>query len=95
MSQKHGEPAVVLETLPNRMLLVANQDGEKIAVHVSGAMRVAVTRLIAGDAVRIERSPFDATKGRIIGVERGHPERVRAAPNESTRDHDQTPERLP
>lgn len=79
---------MVLEPLPNKMLLVETRDGAKVAVHASGAMRIAVVRLLPGDAVRIERSPFDGTKGRIIGVDRGHPARVRSAPNETRRAHD-------
>ncbi len=77
-----GEPAVVVECLPNRMLSVETRDGQRLAVHASGAMRVAVVRLVVGDAVRIERSPFDGGKGRIVGIDRGYPARVRTAPNE-------------
>ena len=83
--------AVVLETLPNKMLLVETRHGAKLAVHASGKMRVALVRLVPGDAVRIERSPFDATKGRVIGIDRGHPRRVRRAPNEDS----QVPETPP
>lgn len=77
---------MVLEKLPNQMLLVETRDGAKVAVHASGAMRTALVRLVPGDAVMIQQSPFDPTKGRIIGIERGHPARVRRAPNESRSD---------
>ncbi|MGA0058533.1 MAG: translation initiation factor IF-1 [Planctomycetota bacterium] len=90
-----SEPAVVVETLPNKMLLVETRDGSRLAVHASGAMRIAIVRLMAGDAVRIEKSPFDATKGRITGIGSGHPGRVRSAPNETRRHIPKDPETAP
>jgi translation initiation factor IF-1 len=90
-----SEPAVVVETLPNKMLLVETRDGSRLAVHASGAMRIAIVRLMAGDAVRIEKSPFDATKGRITGIGTGHPGRVRSAPNETRRHIPKDPETAP
>ena len=70
MPDDRSETARVLETLPNKMLLVETEAGDQVAVHASGAMRVAVIRLVPGDRVRIERSPFDGTKGRIVGMTR-------------------------
>jgi translation initiation factor IF-1 len=64
-----GEPAQVLEMLPNEMLLVETEDGDRVAVHASGKMRIRIVRVLPGDHVRIERSPFDATKGRIVAVD--------------------------
>jgi translation initiation factor IF-1 len=90
-----SEPAVVVDTLPNKMLLVETRDGARAAVHAAGAMRMAIIRLVPGDVVRIERSPFDSSKGRIVGVDGGHPARVRRAPNESRRDSFPAPETAP
>ena len=84
-ASRASEPAVVIDRLPNRMLLVELRDGARIAVHASGAMRIAVIRLVAGDAVRVERSPYDAGKGRIVGLDPDFPSRHRAAPNAQRR----------
>ena len=77
-----GGAVNVLFDATGRLLSVQTRDGQRLAVHASGAMRVAVVRLVVGDAVRIERSPFDGGKGRIVGIDRGYPARVRTAPNE-------------
>jgi len=66
---RRGELARVVETLPNEMLLVETENGDRVAVHASGKMRVRIVRVLAGDRVRIERSPFDATKGRIVAID--------------------------
>lgn len=90
-----SEPAVVVGTLPNKMLLVETRNGARVAVHASGSMRIAIIRLVPGDVVRIERSPFDATKGRIVGIDGGHPARARSAPNDRTRQPHTDPESAP
>ena len=51
------------------MLLVETAKGDRVAVHAAGKMRVRIVRVLPGDRVRIQRSPFDATKGRIVAAE--------------------------
>lgn len=58
--------ATVKRVLPNEMFLVETTCGDEVSVHASGKSRVAVVRLVPGDEVQIERSPFDPTKGRIV-----------------------------
>ena len=58
--------ATVKRTLPNELFLVETADGHELTVHVSGKMRNAFIRLLPGDPVFVETSPFDATKGRIV-----------------------------
>jgi translation initiation factor IF-1 len=56
----------ILEALPNAMFRVELQNGHAIMAHVSGKMRMHFIRILAGDTVTIEMSPYDLTKGRII-----------------------------
>jgi len=57
---------VVLEKLPNAMFTVQLENEHKILAHISGKLRMNFIRIIPGDKVRIEMSPYDLTKGRII-----------------------------
>jgi len=56
----------VLETLPNAMFKVELDNGHKILAHISGKMRMNYIRILPGDKVTVEISPYDLTKGRII-----------------------------
>ncbi|MDD5011139.1 MAG: translation initiation factor IF-1 [Phycisphaerae bacterium] len=56
----------ILEALPNAMFRVELQNGHAIMAHVSGKMRMHFIRILAGDTVTVEMSPYDLTKGRII-----------------------------
>lgn len=56
---------VVREVLPNAMFLVELQNGHKIHAHISGKLRMNFIRILAGDRVTVEMSPYDLTKGRI------------------------------
>ncbi|OHB58482.1 MAG: translation initiation factor IF-1 [Planctomycetes bacterium GWF2_42_9] len=56
----------ILEALPNAMFRVELSNGHAIIAHVSGKMRMHFIRILAGDKVTIEMSPYDLTKGRII-----------------------------
>jgi translation initiation factor IF-1 len=56
----------VLETLPNAMFRVELQNGHVIMAHVSGKMRMHFIRILAGDMVIVEMSPYDLSKGRIV-----------------------------
>ena len=58
--------ATVLETLPNAMFKVELQNGAVILAHVSGKIRMNYIRILPGDKVTLEMSPYDLSKGRII-----------------------------
>lgn len=55
----------VLEKLPNAMFRVQLENGHIITAHISGKLRLNFIRIIPGDRVTIEMSPYDLTKGRI------------------------------
>ena len=55
----------ILEALPNATFQVELQNGHKILAHVSGKLRMNFIRILPGDKVSIEMSPYDLTKGRI------------------------------
>ncbi len=55
----------VLETLPNAMFRVELPNGHKVLAHVSGKMRMHFIKILPGDSVTIELSPYDLTRGRI------------------------------
>ncbi len=55
----------VLETLPNTMFRVELENGHVVIAHISGRMRKHYIRILTGDKVRIEMTPYDLTKGRI------------------------------
>lgn len=61
---------VVRESLPNTMFRVEIQNGHVILAHLSGKMRKNYIRIVPGDRVKIELSPYDLTRGRIIFRER-------------------------
>jgi len=56
----------VLEALPNTMFRVELDNGHKVLAHISGKMRMNFIRILPGDRVRLELSPYDLSKGRII-----------------------------
>ena len=56
---------VVMETLPNAMFRVQLDSGHKILAHISGKMRMHFIRILPGDKVTVELSPYDLTRGRI------------------------------
>ncbi|MBL7249957.1 translation initiation factor IF-1 [Alloalcanivorax sp. C16-2] len=56
---------VVLETLPNTMFRVKLDNGHIITAHISGKMRKFYIRILTGDRVKVEMSPYDLSKGRI------------------------------
>jgi translation initiation factor IF-1 len=57
---------VVLEKLPNAMFHVELENGHKILAHISGKLRMNFIRIIPGDKVKMEMSPYDLTKARIV-----------------------------
>lgn len=72
MSKADQIPAdgVVEEVLPNAMFRVRLDQGPLILGHISGKMRQNKIQILEGDRVRIEMSPYDLTKGRIVYRER-------------------------
>ncbi len=56
----------VLEPLPNAMFQVELDNGHKVLAHVSGKMRMHFIKILPGDRVTLELSPYDLTRGRII-----------------------------
>lgn len=56
----------IVETLPNTMFRVQLENGHIITAHISGKMRKNYIRLLTGDSVTVELTPYDLTKGRII-----------------------------
>jgi len=56
----------VVEPLPNAMFRVELANGHKILAHVSGKIRMNFIRILPGDRVTIELSPYDLTRGRIV-----------------------------
>lgn len=58
--------AKVTEALPNAVFRVELENGHKILAHVSGKMRMNFIRILAGDTVTVEMSPYDLTRGRIV-----------------------------
>lgn len=55
----------VLEKLPNAMFSAELENGHQILAHISGKLRMNFIRIIPGDKVKIEMSPYDLSKGRI------------------------------
>ncbi|HON00230.1 MAG TPA: translation initiation factor IF-1 [Acidobacteriota bacterium] len=56
----------VVETLPNAMFRVELENKHQILAHVSGKMRKYFIRILPGDKVKVELSPYDLTRGRIV-----------------------------
>jgi len=58
--------AKVAEALPNAMFRVELENGHKVLAHVSGKMRMHFIRILPGDTVIVEMSPYDLNRGRIV-----------------------------
>ena len=61
--QMQGE---ILETLPNATFRVKLENGHVVLGHISGKMRMHYIRILPGDKVTVELSPYDLTKGRVV-----------------------------
>ncbi len=59
-------PGVVIEPLPNAMFTVELENGHRVLAHISGKLRMNYIRILPGDEVTVELSPYDLTRGRII-----------------------------
>lgn len=57
---------IVLESLPSTLFRVLLDDGREILAHLSGKMRINFIKVIPGDRVRVEMTPYDEKKGRIV-----------------------------
>jgi translation initiation factor IF-1 len=57
---------IVVEPLPNAMFRVELENGHKILAHVSGKMRMHFIRILPGDRVLVQLTPYDLTRGRIV-----------------------------
>ena len=59
------EEGTILEPLPNAMFRVELENGHKVLAHISGKMRMHFIRILSGDKVKVQLSPYDLTRGRI------------------------------
>jgi translation initiation factor IF-1 len=60
----------IVDTLPNTMFRVELENGHTVTAHISGKMRKHYIRILTGDKVKVELTPYDLTKGRIVYRER-------------------------
>jgi len=58
--------AKVIDALPNAMFTVELENGHRVLAHVSGKMRMNFIRILPGDMVTVEMSPYDLNRGRIV-----------------------------
>ncbi len=56
----------IVEPLPNAMFRVELDNGHRVLAHISGKMRMHFIRILPGDRVKVELSPYDLTRGRIV-----------------------------
>lgn len=56
----------VVETLPNAMFRVELENGHRVLAHISGKMRMHFIKILPGDRVSVELSPYDLNRGRIV-----------------------------
>ena len=56
----------VIEPLPNAMFRVELENGHRVLAHISGKMRMHYIRILPGDRVLVELSPYDLTRGRVV-----------------------------
>lgn len=63
---KNEVEGVVRETLPDAVFKVVLDDGREVLAHISGKMRIHHIKILSGDRVRVELSPYDPTRGRIV-----------------------------
>ena len=60
------QEGIIIEALSNAMFRVELQNGHRIVAHISGKMRMHYIKILPGDKVKIEMSPYDLNKGRIV-----------------------------
>lgn len=64
--QKVEVEGIIVEALPNTQFKVKLENGHQVLAYISGRMRKYYIRILLGDRVRVELSPFDLTRGRIV-----------------------------
>ena len=57
---------IVVETLPNAMFKVKLENGHEVLAHISGKMRMHYIKILPGDKVKLELSPYDLSRGRVV-----------------------------
>lgn len=60
------QDGTIVEALSNAMFRVELQNGHEVVAHISGKMRMNYIKILPGDKVKLEMSPYDLTKGRIV-----------------------------
>lgn len=60
------QDGTIVESLSNAMFRVVLENGHEITAHISGKMRMHYIKILPGDKVRVEMSPYDLSKGRIV-----------------------------
>ncbi len=65
MSEAIEMEGVIIDTLPNTMFRVELENGHVVTAHISGKIRKNYIRILTGDKVKVEISPYDLSKGRI------------------------------
>ncbi|MBQ2298526.1 MAG: translation initiation factor IF-1 [Bacteroidaceae bacterium] len=60
------QDGTIVEALSNAMFRVELENGHEIIAHISGKMRMHYIKILPGDKIRVEMSPYDLTKGRIV-----------------------------
>ena len=65
-NNKIRKQGVVLEALPNTNFRVQLEDGKEVLCHIAGKMRIYRIRILPGDKVTVEMTPYDEEKGRIV-----------------------------
>jgi len=63
---KIEKSGIVKETLPNTLFRVELEDGREVLAHISGKMRIHRIKVLPGDSVRVEISPYDPSRGRVV-----------------------------
>ncbi len=66
LEKKEKIKGTIIETLPNTSFRVELEDGREILAHLAGKMRIHRIKVLSGDSVTVEMSPYDQKKGRII-----------------------------
>ena len=60
------QDGIILEALSNAMFRVELENGHQVIAHISGKMRMNYIKILTGDKIRLEMSPYDLSKGRIV-----------------------------
>ena len=64
--RKIRKSGIVVETLPNMSFRVKLEDGKEVLCHLAGKMKIYHIRVLVGDKVQVELTPYDDTRGRIV-----------------------------